>query len=130
MTAAELRNAAGLVKSTTTVSAIQSSPAPITVFLLGCAGKSRTLYGTKYSSEERVTCPLCERFFVHLAVNLSNRSKTDPAAELEGLLPAVVQGVEYQFDAAGDAKLLENSEQIFFYRVLAQAQLAGYIAVA
>ena len=51
----------------------------------------------------------------------------NPAHLLGG---TVMECVEYQFYAAGDAELFEDPEQIFFYRMLAEAEFACHVAIA
>jgi hypothetical protein len=42
----------------------------------------------------------------------------------------VVDGVEDEFDAGGDAEFIEDAEEIFFDGVLAEVEFAGGFAIA
>jgi hypothetical protein len=43
---------------------------------------------------------------------------------------SIIDGVEHEFDAAGDAQLFENAKQIFLDGVLAEVEFGGDLTIA
>ena len=128
-TAAGLRNAAGLVKSTTRISAQHSSPDATTVFRWRSAGMfPQTLYNQwavvsgQWPVPPRASLPRNTSLYRRLAT-------ASPSNPLALLHRAVMHGVEHQLHAIGNPQFFEDSEKILLDRVLTQTELGGYVAI-
>ena len=64
------------------------------------------------------------------SAELQNRKLYPSPGNPFGLaMAAVAHGIEHQFDPARNSQLVEDAIEIFLYRVLAQAEFAGNIAI-